>query len=508
MNYLVARVSDPQQREALPAQEKNLRKYASEKNWIEGKDFVYIEFDETAYKDTRKQFKEKVMQPLLDETEPCIVVFDKIDRFTRDSSSEERQVLTKLFRTGKIELHFPGDNLFVHQHSPASDLFRLDIGVALAGYYSSAIRDNVKRRFNQKLADGEWPGKAPIGYINYIKGYDAKNDPIKHIMADPARAAFITKGFELRSTGVSYEHIAKQMKKEGLRSNTKLQKPITRGQWEEILKNPFYYGKMRYDGKIYVHHYGAIVQPWIWDRCQEVREQRTVQHTKYGGKQFLFKNLRCATCGYTISTDRKKNKYNLMKCTEYGGKHGAKIVNENTLIEQIMEVFASFQVPEDLLPTIIAEIETNHESEQKHYLANKKRLQREYDAVDTEISDLFRDRKMFANHPERFETMVRELEVKQKDFAQQMADHAEGDKNFVIGATYIVDLAARGATLFAAESTKLEQKRYLINLVLSNAKLDGKSLSFNLEKPFDILVGLSKSSTWLRGLDSNQRPSG
>lgn len=506
MNYLIARVSDPQQIKALPAQKKKLTDYAKEQKWVEGKDYVYVEFDETAFKDTRKQFKEKITEPLLESTDDSIVVFDKIDRFSRDSSSDEKQVLTKLFRLGKIEIHFPSDNLYIHKNSPAADLFRLDIGVALAGYYSSAIRDNVKRRFDQKLHDGEWPGKAPIGYINYVKGKDANGKDIKHIKPDPERSHHIAKGFELRSTGMSFQAIAKELKKDGLVSNTKLKKAITRSQWEEILKNPFYYGKMRYEGKIYVHYYGAIVQPWLWDRVQEVNDERAFHRTGYGGKQFLFKNLKCNVCGYTITTDRKKNKYNLMRCTEYGGKHGAKIVNEDKLIAQVKEVFAGFQLPRELLPEIVTEIERNHDTEQKHYLNNKKRLQREYDGIDDEIKELFRDRKQFGQRHELFESMVKDLEVRQKDISQQLADHSDGNKAFVIGASYILDVASRGAELFEAESTKLEQKRYLINLVLPNAKLEGEKLIFNLLEPFDALTELAKTQNWLPGPDSNRQP--
>ena len=104
--------------------------------------------------------------------------------------------------------------------------------------------------------------------------------------------------------------------------------------------------------------------------------------------------------------------------------------------------------------------------------------------------------------------MVKELDDRQKAITRELEDHANGDKAFVIGASYILDVASRGAELFEAESTRLEQKRYLINFVLPNAKLDGETLVFNLKEPFDVLVRLSKNQNWLRGLDSNQRPSG
>ena len=175
MNYLVARVSDKEQRKALPAQKRKLYDYAGRLRWKDGTDFKYIEFDETAYKQNRKDFRALVIEPLKQQKGSAIVVFDKIDRFSRDSSSEEKAELTKMWKAGKIEMHFPSDNLYINRDSPAADLFRLDIGVALAGYYSSAIRDNVKRRFDQLLDDGVYPGKAPIGYTNFQEpGPDGK----------------------------------------------------------------------------------------------------------------------------------------------------------------------------------------------------------------------------------------------------------------------------------------------------------------------------------------------
>lgn len=506
MNYLIARVSDPEQTKALPAQKQKLLDYASLKGWDEGKDYVYAEFDETAFKDIRKKFRVEVIEPLSNSKELAIAVFDKIDRFTRDSSSEERSILTKLFREGRIELHFPSDNLFIHKNSPAADLFRLDIGIALAGYYSSAIRDNVKRRFDQKLRDGEWPGKAPIGYENYVAGKDAKGDDVKDIRPDVERDYHILKGFELRSTGMSYEVIAKQMKKEGLRSNTKLLKPITRGQWEEILNNPFYYGVMRYNGQEYPHKYKPIVPRWLWDKCQDIKKLRATGRTHFNSKEFVFKGLRCADCGYSITTDRKKDKYNMMKCTEYGGKHGARWIHEEKLLVQIREVLTSVQVPEDVLPDIVADLERDYEGEQEHYKRNVARLRKEYDDIDEEIKALFKDRRRFNLRPELFDELVTEYEQKQTDIMQQLEDHSKADKLFVTTASYILDVASRANELFDAESTKVAQKRYLIDFVLANLKLEGEKLLFNLKEPFDAIAMMSKSQSWLRRPDSNRQP--
>jgi len=61
-----------------------------------------------------------------------------------------------------------------------------------------------------------------------------------------------------------------------------------------------------------------------------------------------------------------------------------------------------------------------------------------------------------------------------------------------------LDICSRAYELF--EISKVEQKRQLINFVLSNLQLRGKTLEFELKKPFDVLVNIQNCknrSEWL-----------
>lgn len=510
MNYLIARVSDPDQKKALPAQTKRLKDYAMSKDWlIEGVDYEYIEFDETAFKDNRKRFKELVLAPLLKISDRAIVVFDKVDRFSRDSSSDEKVTLVRLCKEEKIELHFPHDHLIMNANSSATEWFQLDINIALAGYYSAAIRDNVKRRFDQMLDDGIWIGRAPIGYVNYQE-HDANGKVMfKGIRIDPERDYHITKGFELRSTGLPYKVIAKEMKEAGLRSRTEKAVVICAAQWEQILNNPFYVGRMMYKGKEYDHSYDTIIEPWLWDNVQEVKNRRAIGKTKYNSKPFLFKNLKCHTCGYSITFDGPKhNGKTYGKCTEYGGKHGATWIDEEKLIKQVRSLLKSIQLPKNLIPKLVAEVEKNHASEQERYAGTKTRLQKEYDELDEELEELFKDRKQFKSRHDVFERMVKKIEKRQEQLLDDLQDHSAGDKSFIIGASYLMDVCSRAVELFDADSTKVEQKRYLIDFVLSNTTLDSENLNLTLKKPFEAVITLSKNDKWYPGRDSNPRPNG
>ena len=56
---LIARVSDVEQRQALPAQKLRMQNYAQE---FETSRTQYFEFDESAYKDSRQKFAELIQK--------------------------------------------------------------------------------------------------------------------------------------------------------------------------------------------------------------------------------------------------------------------------------------------------------------------------------------------------------------------------------------------------------------------------------------------------------------
>jgi site-specific DNA recombinase len=304
--FMIARVSDPSQRDALPAQELRLRDYAERYEL----DAEMFSFDETAYKSDRQKFREIVEQI---EAYPgfCIVVFDKIDRFTRDSSSDVVRILRSLVRDGRIELHFPSDNLVVHKDSPAADKTRLGMGMVFSEYYSAAISDNVKRKFQQKLHEGEWPGKAPIGFLNVDTNDESGKLLRKDVVPDPTRQPYITKIYALRLEGVSYRMIAHQMRAEGLLGNSKNARPISASMIENILKNPFYYGVMSYGtAKNTLIRYQTLISKQTFMEAQKVTESRNnggIRPRSDVKRVFTFNGMMtCKRCGCSMSSYEKK----------------------------------------------------------------------------------------------------------------------------------------------------------------------------------------------------------
>lgn len=492
--FLIARVSDPEQRQALPAQVLRLEKYAKDK----GYDYELFEFDESAYKDNRKTFA-NIVKSIQSYPQNCIVVFDKIDRYTRDSSADEVKILNKLREDGQIEIHFPSDNLCVTKNSGAPDLFRLGIGVALARYYSDSIRDNVKRRFEQKLNDGEWPGKAPIGYTNR-----RISDKETTVDIDSVRGQFIVKAFEMRALGTPYRAIAAQLKKEGLTNNTSRLTAVGQSQIEQMLKNPFYYGVMRYNGKEYPHKYEPIISRKLYNAVQAINDQRGSNKTKTQDKAYTFNGLlKCGSCGCSISSYTAKG-HVYMQCSKAKGPCKQPHTKESELIPQMAAVIGQLEMNDDIVDYVIDELRKHHDNQQLYYTNAIEQTRAEYDAIQKKLRVLYEDRLDGRITLSDYDEYVKDYKARQEQLDEQLVSLTHNDKSFMLTSSYLLEVAKKAPLLFQSSKPALKSK--LLRFLLSNLILDNKKLVFNLKAPFDVIAECSKTQNWLRRPDSNRQP--
>ena len=84
----------------------------------------------------------------------------------------------------------------------------------------------------------------------------------------------------------------------------------------------------------------------------------------------------------------------------------------------------------------------------------------------------------------------------------EFKSHSEADEDFAVTSIYLLELANRAHELFKV--SKVDQKRQLINFVLSNLQLKGDKLLYQAKKPFDLFFEMAENLKWLLGLDSNQ----
>ncbi len=486
--FLIARVSTDEQANSLPAQVYKLKDYALRNDYS----YELTEIKESAYKGSREDFK-LIIEKIKSCSELVIVVFDKVDRYTRDISSDIVKQLETLYRMGKIELHFPSDNLTITKNSSAPDLMRLGLGMVLAKYYSDAISDNVKRRNEQKRRDGEWCGRAPIGYIN-----KDRPDGKKWVEIDPIYSQAVREAYELYASGnSSLREIAKEW-------STQCGHKVGSSKIEQVLKNPFYYGEMRIKGELYPHKYERLITRGLFEQVKAVREGYSVKPHRWGGLPYSFRGLiYCADCGCRITFEKKKKgKYIYGHCTQAKGKHNAKYVPENELIKQMMVIFKKVQIPGLAYQQVSEALRASHEDKKRTYHAQARSIDTEIKKYQTRTEKVYEDYLDEKISEELYNKKFEEYRSKVKLLQERRLNIELTEDTYYSSVSHLLNLAKDAPKLFIKANQ--EQKRSMINLVLSNLRLDGNQLRWEYKKPFEMMAFCNKSSNWLRRLDSNQ----
>jgi site-specific DNA recombinase len=487
-SIIVSRVSTEEQKEAgnsLPAQTHRIEQYFKRKDYSVVKKFS---FDESAYKEKRDDFDD-IIEFIKQQKEPIAVGFDKVDRFSRDIFDKRVSYLYELAIEGKIELHFVSDGQVIDKNISAVEKFQFGINLGLAKYYSDAISDNVKRAQEQKLRKGEWPARAPYGYENYNIDSDKTE-----IRVNEFQAGIVKKVFEQYSTGAySMNTIRTKLKDE---HDIKWSK----GYIDHILKNTFYYGIMEWNKKTnpkqYPHKYPPIITKQLFDTVQLVKSGHNKKKFKYQSKtKSIYQGLiRCHDCGCSITPDPKKGiKY--YHCTQYHGKHGAKNITEEDITEQLSKLFDKIRVPDDVIENILSDLQMLHEGKIQFKNEQEAQLLKEhatYQKMRDKNYESFLKQRITDDDYDRYDTNFRD---KLAEIDTRLSMLQDADDQYFISAKYILEISKKAKSLF--ESSKVEHKRQIINLVLSNLTLDGKKLRYDAVKPFDVILNCADSQTWL-----------
>ncbi|MEX2409985.1 MAG: recombinase family protein [Candidatus Paceibacterota bacterium] len=503
---ILARVSTEEQREAgnsLPAQIARMERYCEQQNFEIVETFS---FDESAYKTKRDEF-DKILEYLQTNKEKIAVCFDKVDRLSRNVFDKRVSLLYEKAVNDEIELHFVSDGQVINSNMSAVAKFQFGMSLGLAKYYSDAISDNVKRAFEKMRAEGKWTGRVRIGYKN-ITDENGNRD----IALDEERSSLVHKIFELYATGNhSLASITNEMSRFGLKSlnGNKLWKSNV----DLILNDTFYYG-MAYSKKYnyyYPHKYEKLISKELFFKCKEVRLSRARKPSKVDSNNFIFKGLlTCKKCGCSVTPEIKTKKsgkqYIYYSCTNSKGICKREYIPESTLLEPIIDVLERFEgITKDTQDYLLKELRKNNEAEVEFHKKQLKRINIEYQTIQTKISkltDLLLDDSITK---ESYEDKLQELKHKQLKLGIEIDLHTKADKDYLLTLSKVLMLATRVKIIF--ESSEIHEKRALLNYLIQNPTVNRKKLHFTIASPFNLVLELSGNPTWLRGQDSNLRQS-
>jgi DNA invertase Pin-like site-specific DNA recombinase len=271
---IYSRVSDPGQKARLSPelQIELCAKWAKEKGYqVVG---VYQDGGKTGTKTVgRDGLEDMIIQCQQEHVDAALVVdTDRIARNEVDHFSIKNEL-----RKGETQLVAIKQPL---NDAPEGQFFETILAGTNA-FYSRLLGRKVKKSLEKKCELGDFPGWAPLGYLNVNLGTEEK--PHKVIQIDPVKGPHITEMFRLYSTGnYPVDTLVDMMYKMGLRS--KNNKRVYRSVLYSILKNPFYIGMFRYNGSIIKGNHPPLTTQVIFDTCQRIsrlHNQNACRRRKY-----------------------------------------------------------------------------------------------------------------------------------------------------------------------------------------------------------------------------------
>lgn len=126
----------------------------------------------------------------------------------------------------------------------------------------------------------------------------------------------------------------------------------------------------------------------------------------------------------------------------------------------------------------------------------------EIEKYQTRIEKVYEDYLDEKIPEELYERKFEEYKKKQKTLQNKRLNIEQVEDEYYGTVSHLLRLARDVPILFSKANN--EQKRSLINLVLSNLQLDGDQLRWKYKKPFETMALCTEINSWLRRLGSNQ----
>jgi site-specific DNA recombinase len=521
---LYCRVSSREQEEtgySLPSQEKLLKEYADRKNLKIAKVFSVAE----SASGSKQRIIFTEMMEFLNKNNTAILLCEKVDRLTRNL--KEAVVANDwIEEEPERQIHFVKQNLVIHKNAKSDEKFRWDIEIVLAKKYISNLSEEVKKGQKEKLAQGWLPAKPPLGY----RTIGEKGHKI-HVI-DEEKGPYIRKAFEYYATGnYSLNSLREKLYAEGLRTRTGSN--LSKSRLEDILKDPFFMGSIRWNDLIYAGQHKALISKELFEKVRFTLTRGKAPHYKRHTFQFS-KMAKCGECGGTISAELQKGtiyyscKHNKNKlCNQKG------MTLEDEIEKQVFGVFSIFEkITEEEAEEIRTKILKDHKGEIEYKEETLKTLNNRYNLLQRQLDILYDDRLSERITPEKWEAKQKEINDEQAQIRIQMEKLKTEETKYFELYLGIIDLARRAREIYEKRSP--EERRLLLSHIFSNLTIKDKIVSYSLKKsPATLLQRVEEKieaqnkfelkknqvnkgktpasadvcPSWLGRLDSNQRPS-
>ena len=389
------------------------------------------------------------------------------DRLARNSVDGGK--LIYLVDIGKIKaLKFP---TFWFEPSPQGK-FMLNLAFGQSKYYVDSLSENTKRGLRQKVRRGEFPGIAPVGYLNDVR--------TKKIVVDREKAPIIVEAFKLYAKNESIlDDIAHFLAERGVLSRGKI--PVKRDRVTFLLSDPFYVGLFRYGGEIHVGVHEPLITKKLFNAVQKVLLERSKPVTKTKTPKAFTGLLRCGICHMMITAEIQKG-HVYYRCTRKSKtiECNDTFTREEALDQQLSQLLETVSLRPDWAKQMMRDIQTDAHASAQSVEAIVAEKRNEISLFETKLQRLLDSYLDQDIEKETYRKKKQEFIIKKKTLEESIISLQQSHNAWLEPMKEWISDAASAPSI--ARGNDLIQKRVLLkkafgsNLRLTHQKARGSAL--------------------------------
>lgn len=507
----IVRVSTSKQdgRVSHETQENEIRSYCA-RNSLEIVELIRITESAADGKDRRKYEEAMARAESLGCRHVLFYVYDRETRNLTDTEKNER-----LVREDRLVLHYVRENKVLWKGSPDSDFFMRDIQAASNKQFIRALRTKVVDAMEQKASGGWYPSNSvPLGYI-VARPKDEFGREIRRLQTivlrdpDESRVKWVTREFELRARGLSFQEIRNACVAEGLVPPSKVEK-YRAAEIEKRIKNPFYAGRFMWRGREFPGKHELLFPLDLFELAQDIRKRSFKVPSRKSGV-FAGGWIRCHECDSTILYD-PKTKHSKSGSTitfhYYHCSNGKRVhlslagyhVREEEIWRQFDAAVESIVLPPELAADLSSALnaklsrlnrEQAHQGREARLQIEK--LQLREDRLYEQLADAIIDRETYGRQLQKVRLERAHIE-RQLEVAR-----SRGPVFMEQTASSLLELCKSAKALY--ESRNPIERRQFLEKLCSNPTLERAKLRYELRKPFKVIAIMRETGEWRTHVD-------
>ena len=375
--------------------------------------------------------------------------------------------------------------------------------VALIGEFErGTIAQNVKMGMMARAREGRWNGNVVIGYDLKLKEHTTnKKRKDTELVVNEKEAEIVRIIFKMYSQGNGYKAIANYLNKFGYK--TKKGNPFSLTAIKDILNNPVYIGKIRYnlrpnwsekrrkgtnpnplivDGK-----HEAIIEQELWDKVQSMLQTSKGKPSRiYDGEFPLTGILKCPQCGAGMvimrtSRTRKdgtKRRLEYYCCGNWKNK-GTAVCHSNAIRvdkanDYVFGKLSELLSNDKLVKDIVKNINTDRKNKVDPSKDELQKLTRELDKISAKKDKLFEAFEEDIITKEEFKERVAELQSRERLLQEDVNNLKMNvlDDNVQQVSYEVVKETLSKVGEMLGNCKSMEQKKKLLHMLISKITIN------------------------------------